>query len=96
MLEKPKRVRLKGKALSNLNRAIHNRDHNQCVICGAWVDPAKKFHHEPCGINKSDEEQKGVVLCDICHHIRHNGPKSAVIRDKIRDYLRKHYEKETQ
>ena len=92
IFEKPKRVHLKGKALSNLNRAIHIRDHNQCVICGAWVDPGKKFHHEPCGVNRSDEEQKGVVLCDICHFQRHNGKNSAEYRQKIREYLQKYYE----
>ncbi len=92
IFEKPKRVRLKGKALSNLNRTIHIRDHNQCVICGAWVNPAKKFHHEPCGINKSDEEQKGVVLCDACHFQRHNGKNSAEYRQKIQEYLQKCYE----
>lgn len=87
MLEKPKRVRLKGKALSNLNRVIHNRDHNQCVVCGAWVHPSVKFHHEPCGINKSDEEQKGVVLCAVCHFQRHNGTNSREIRGRIEAYL---------
>ena len=54
--------------------------------------PAKKFHHEPCGVNRSDEEQKGVVLCDICHFQRHNGKNSGEIREKIREYLRKCYE----
>ena len=92
IFEKPKRVCLKGKALSDLNRKIHNRDHNRCVICGAWVDPAKKFHHEPCGINRSDEEQKGVVLCDACHFQRHSGKNSREIREKIREYLKKCYE----
>ncbi len=92
MFEKTKCVRLKGKKLSDLNRAIHIRDHNQCVVCGAWVNPAKKFHHEPCGINRSDEIGKGVVLCDICHFQRHNGKNSGEIREKIREYLRKCYE----
>ena len=85
--EKPKRVKLKGPALAKLNRDIHIRDHNKCVICGAWVNPAKKFHHEPCGVNRSDELGKGVVLCDICHFQRHNGKNSAEIRDQIQKYL---------
>lgn len=89
---KSKRVRLKGRALSRLNSAIHTRDHDRCVVCGAWVHPSVKFHHEPCGVNRSDEEQKGVVLCDICHFQRHNGKNSGEIREKIREYLQKCYE----
>lgn len=87
MLEKTKRVRLKGRALSRLNSAIHGRDHDKCVVCGAWVHPSVKFHHEPCGINKSDEEQKGVVLCAVCHFQRHNGTNSREIRGRIEAYL---------
>jgi len=89
---KSKRVRLKGRALSRLNSAIHTRDHDRCVVCGAWVHPSVKFHHEPCGVNRSDEEQKGVVLCDACHFQRHNGKNSAKYRQKIREYLQKCYE----
>ena len=89
---KSKRVRLKGRALSRLNSAIHTRDHDRCVVCGAWVHPSVKFHHEPCGVNRSDEEQKGVVLCDACHFQRHNGKNSAEYRQKIREYLQKCYE----
>ena len=91
MFPKPKRVRLKGKALARLNQAIHDRDNDRCVICGAWVDPGKKFHHEPCGADKSDEEEKGATLCDRCHFRRHNGPNSTEIRELIKEYLRKHY-----
>ena len=89
---KSKRVRLKGRALSRLKSAMHTRDHERGVVCGAWVHPSVKFHHEPCGVNRSDEEQKGVVLCDICHFQRHNGKNSGEIREKIREYLQKCYE----
>lgn len=89
---KSKRVRLKGRALSRLNSAIHTRDHDRCVVCGAWVHPSVKFHHEPCGVNRSDEEQKGVVLCDACHFQRHNGKNSTEYRQKIQEYLQKCYE----
>ena len=90
---KSKRVRLKGRALSRLNSAIHTRDHDRCVVCGAWVHPSVKFHHEPCGVDKSDEIEKGVVLCRECHFERHNGKNSQEIRKKIVDYLKGLYGK---
>lgn len=88
MLLKEKRVKLKGKALRELNDAIHDRDHNQCVICGRWVDIGEKFHHEPCGSRKSDEINKGVTLCGDCHFKRHFSKECNQVKGKIESYLR--------
>lgn len=71
---KTKRVRLKGKALRELNAAIQERDGYCCIICGRYVDPGEKFHHEPPGAEKSDEMGKGVTLCFDCHQERHLEP----------------------
>lgn len=87
MFAKSKRVRLTGAKLRQLNETISERDGQRCVLCNAWVEPGKKFHHEPCGINKQDKEQCGVLLCDSCHFARHNGSNSREIKERINDYL---------
>ena len=84
---KNKRVRLKGKALRELNAAIHERDGHCCVNCGAYVDPGEKFHHEPGGAEKSDEIEKGATLCMKCHRRRHFGPNSQEVKRKVEKHL---------
>lgn len=90
-IEKTKRIKLTGKKLRQLNAAIHHRDQHRCIICGAYVEPGRKFHHEPCGIYRSDEIEKGVLLCDACHFKRHHTGDAAYIREKIITYLRRLY-----
>lgn len=90
---KVKRVRLKGKALRELNAAIHERDGHCCIICGCYVDPGEKFHHEPPGAGKSDEMDKGVTLCYKCHQRRHFGADSQEVKEKIINYLNDYYGK---
>lgn len=86
-LLKQKIIRLKGKALRELNDAIHERDDDRCIVCGAWVDRGVKFHHEHNGI-KSDVMEQGVTLCYPCHQARHSsGEKSKEIKMKCREYL---------
>lgn len=92
MLEKTRPVKLHGKNLFDLNIKIHERDNNCCIVCGAYVDPGIKFHHEPCGAgNKSDEIDKGVTLCNKHHHERHFGKDTTKIKRKIIDYLANFY-----
>lgn len=81
------RVHITGKKLRELNEKIFERDGCSCVVCGRWVDPNMKFHHEPCGSNKSDEIEKGVVLCEVCHYGRHFGKNAGEIRKKVEAYL---------
>lgn len=90
-LQKTKRVRLKGKALRDLNNAIFDRDCDKCVICGRWVSRQEKFHHEPAGALKSDEIDKGVVLCMDCHRQRHHTEGCNVIKAKVINYLKSIY-----
>ncbi len=87
MLAKTKRVRLKGKALKALNAAIHERDGHCCVVCGHYVDPGEKFHHEPPGAGKSDVIEQGVTLCMSCHTARHFGADCTAVKIKILEYL---------
>lgn len=94
MLAKTKRVKLKGAQLKKLNNDIFARDDCTCIIpgCGRYVSPDHKFHHEPCGQNKSDEIDKGVVLCDACHTERHF-KNPAKIKRQIENYLSSIYKK---
>ena len=87
MIAKNKRIRLKGKALAKLNSDIYERDGGVCIICGRFVMPGTKFHHEPCGANKSDEIEKGVLLCNDCHYERHHGKRLQLYKNKINKYL---------
>ena len=90
-LEKRKRRHLTGKKLRELNKAVHLRDENRCINCGRPVDGDDKFHHEPCGIYKSDEIEKAVTLCRKCHYRRHNGPGAKEIQKRCSEYLMKWY-----
>ena len=94
MIPKTKRVRLSGRRLEELNEAIHERDGHRCIICGAYVHIGEKFHHEPPGIGKSDEIEKGVLLCYTCHQERHFGSMSREIKQRAVEYLERLYEKE--
>ena len=93
-LQKERRVRLKGKDLKKLNDAIFERDNHKCVVCGRWVKDGAKFHHEPSGAKKSDELNKGAVLCDDCHFDRHFTRRSNKVRQRVRDYLAEQQEQE--
>lgn len=93
MVEAEKHIRLKGKKLRELNDEIFLRDNHKCIICGRWVEEGQKFHHEPCGAAKSDELEKGVVLCRDCHFARHSGKNSREIKEKVRAYLNMLYPK---
>lgn len=86
MIAKDKRVWLKGKALAKLNSDIYECDGGVCVICGRFVMPGTKWHHEPCGARKSDEIEKGALLCNDCHYERHHG-KVKEYRRKVEEYL---------
>lgn len=91
MFQKQKRVKLYGKKLKTLNKAIFERDNFSCIICGAYVSDEHKFHHEPCGQKKSDIISGGVVLCNNCHYARHNTDKLKLIKTKCEEYLRNLY-----
>lgn len=91
MLQKKKRVKLYGQKLKKLNQNIFERDNYRCIVCGKYVDDSHKFHHEPCGQDKSDEMCGGVVLCDSCHRLRHDSGRLKEIKARCEEYLRSLY-----
>lgn len=91
MFQKQKRVKLYGKKLKKLNHDIFERDNHRCIVCGAYVSTEHKFHHEPCGIEKTDEMSGGVVLCDSCHRLRHDSGRLKEIKARCEEYLRSLY-----
>lgn len=88
MLEKQKRVKLKGKPKHELRQKIFDRD-KWCIVCGDSNN--NEWHHDPCGPDRSDELEKGVRLCQRCHRQRHDGPDSQKIRQACVDYLHRLY-----
>ena len=86
-LLKERRVKLKGKDLKKLNDDIFERDNHKCIVCGQWVEDGVKFHHEPNGGKKSDEINKGVVLCNDCHVKRHFTAQCNEVKQQVQDYL---------
>lgn len=88
MFPKQKKVRLKGKAMSDLVKAVYERDRHKCVYCGVWVEDRRKFHHEPPkSQGGQDVIENAVLLCDMCHYNRHNTVEGAAIADKATRYL---------
>ena len=55
------------------------------------VKLGEEFHHEPPGIGKSDEIEKGVLLCYTCHQERHFGSMSREIKRRAVAYLERLY-----
>ena len=88
MFPKHKRVRLHGKALAQLVHDVWSRDHEHCIICGAYVPEGTKSHHEPQGADKSDELEKMATLCNDCHTERHFGKRGREIKEQVKNYLR--------
>lgn len=88
---KENRVKLKGKELRELNAAIFTRDGYCYILCGRYVSPGEKFHHDPNGNGKSDEIHKGVVLCGDCHWKRHFTDQCMILKRRILKYLQDHY-----
>ena len=62
---------------------IYARDGGRCVRCGRPIAYGVKYHHEPCGIYRSDEENKVVMLCEECHYIRHHVSPAKVQPDCV-------------
>lgn len=96
-MQKLKKVRLKGKPLAQLNTDIYERDGHICIIrgYGRYVLPGVKFHHEPCGNLKEDRIERGCLLCERCHYIRHHGRDGLVeIKQQCIEYLSNLYPKD--
>jgi hypothetical protein len=90
-LQKHSKIRLKGPKLAALNKAIHERDGDCCILCGRYVDLGVKFHHCPQGADKQDRIECGVVLCDYCHHDIHFGEMLQTLKRQVKDYLKNLY-----
>lgn len=85
---KTKKIRLKGKAIADLNLLIHERDNYTCIFpgCGKHVPIGEKWHHEPCGSDREDVPEKGCLLC-YEHHQEREGNRAKEIRIACEEYL---------
>ena len=84
-------MKLAGKKLKAIYDKIYARDGGRCVVCGRPIEYGVKFHHEPCGCDRSDEENKVLMLCAECHYKRHHTGELAEMREACREYLRSLY-----
>ena len=89
-LKKKKRIHLNGRKAREFYDKIYDRDGGHCIWCGVPIEYGVKYHHEPCGIYRSDEETNVVMLCPHCHFIRHH-QAPAVAREICVDYLHRLY-----
>lgn len=89
-LKKKKRIHLTGRKAREFYDKIYERDGGHCIWCGVPIEYGVKYHHEPCGIYRSDEETKVVMLCPRCHFMRHH-KTPAVAREICVDYLHRLY-----
>jgi hypothetical protein len=93
MLPKLKRKRLTGRKIADLNKQVHERDDDICIIpgCGRYVSSGEKFHHV---ILKSqggnDSLNNGVTLC-YQHHIEAHGKNGKSILQYCLSYIKKLY-----
>lgn len=70
---KPKRIRLKGKALHDLYNAVWVRDKGLCN-CGKWVEQGTPPHHViPRSKGGADTMDNLVTICNECHYRIHHG-----------------------
>lgn len=81
---KSKSKRITGKALLELNSAIHERDGHICIIkgCGRFVSEGEKFHHVVFkSQGGSDTIENGVTLCLNCHTKAHGKDGKAILEE---------------
>ena len=62
MIPKHKQVRLKGKAMQELVKAVYERDQHKCVNCGKWVDEGVKPHHAYPGSSTFDTAEMARLI----------------------------------
>jgi 5-methylcytosine-specific restriction endonuclease McrA len=79
--QKPKTIRLKGKALQKLKLQAYERDCGCCVVCGVWLpllDYEGQFNIYTCahmahkkskGSGGSDNLDNVEIKCFHCHNI---------------------------
>ena len=72
-LQKRKTLRLKGRKLIELYRAVYERDGGCCVYCGKWIEPGTIPHHK---VKKSqggsDTLDNLEMCCTVCHGKEHH------------------------
>lgn len=72
-----------------VKRAVWERDHHRCVLCGQPGDPW--CHLVPRSQGGLGVEQNIVTLCFSCHMEMDNGKTGKVKRQIVEAYLREHY-----
>ena len=74
---KPKRIKLKGKAYSDLRKAVWKLQYRRCANCGKWVilEEAHLHHKKTKGSGGDDTAENTEILCWYCHMVDEHGPR---------------------
>ena len=75
------------KAWHELEASVIRRDGSRCVACKGFVMDLPLHHEPPKGVGGEDVYEKLCVVCINCHHERHHGKHSKVVKNKIVNYL---------
>lgn len=88
-MQKREKIRLKGKALKQLNELIYERDSRHCIICEHYIEDGVKAHHEPLKSQGGQDIESGMLmLCNFCHVERHTGSDTQDYKERCEEYLR--------
>lgn len=69
-IPKAKRLRLRGRQMSELREAVFTRDKNVCVDCGVFHtvwNPLQLSHNQPRSLGGEDTPENTAVRCWRCH-----------------------------
>lgn len=72
-----------------VKRRVNERDEGMCVLCGRIGYPNAHFIARSQG--GLGIEENIVTLCHECHSFYDNSPMRRIIRDELRNYLKKQY-----
>lgn len=68
-----------------VKKAVYERDHGQCVLCGAPGDPVAHYISRAQG--GLGIEENVLTLCWYCHRSYDQGPERRRLREIFRKYL---------
>jgi hypothetical protein len=71
MLQKQKRIRLKGQALQNLHIEVYNLDNGKDCLNGESIPEGTPAHHVNHGKDKEDRKENMCMLGTTNHHRAH-------------------------
>lgn len=96
-MPKKKRIKLTGRAYSNLRKKVWKKQHGLCAECGRWVrldgdtvfNTAHLAHIKSRGSGGDDSEENTRILCYRCHILEEHGLRWIKSERQARVYSRR-------